>query len=111
MKLDRLPYRHIIAADFEFEFGSVDGNRPRPVCMVARELHGPDRRGGYGGASSDHSPPFLLVRIPCSSRSMRPPSLDVSEVLGWEMPARILDLFCEFRARTNGILRPAGGRL
>ncbi len=28
--------------------------------------------------------------------------------LGWEMPARILDLFCEFRSLTNGALPPGG---
>src|SRR6516162_8875345 len=36
--LDTLPYRHVIAADFEFEFGGHAGNRPRPVCMAARDL-------------------------------------------------------------------------
>jgi hypothetical protein len=43
---DALPYRTIVVADFEFEFGGHDsfaaasrsGERPRPVCMVAREL-------------------------------------------------------------------------
>ena len=41
-----LPFRHIVVADFEFEFGGHDfieaagrsGERPRPVCMVAKEL-------------------------------------------------------------------------
>lgn len=28
----------IVAADFEFEFGGRNGNLPRPVCMVAKEL-------------------------------------------------------------------------
>lgn len=32
------PYKHIIAVDFEFEFGGHEGNPPRPVCMVAKEL-------------------------------------------------------------------------
>jgi DNA polymerase I len=32
-------------------------------------------------------------------------------VLGWPMPERILDLFCEFRARTNGLDTPAGNGL
>jgi DNA polymerase I len=36
--LEALPYKAIVAADFEFEFGGRDGNRPRPVCMVAKEL-------------------------------------------------------------------------
>ena len=44
--LDRLPFKQIVAIDFEFEFGGHDspeaagrsGERPRPVCMVAKEL-------------------------------------------------------------------------
>ena len=32
-------------------------------------------------------------------------------VLGWPMPQRILDLFTEFRARTNGLDPPAGNGL
>jgi hypothetical protein len=31
--------------------------------------------------------------------------------LGWPMPERILDLFCEFRNRTNGLPTPAGASL
>jgi hypothetical protein len=32
-------------------------------------------------------------------------------VLGWPMPARILDLFTEFRARSNGLDAPLGNSL
>ncbi len=31
--------------------------------------------------------------------------------LGWQRPARILDLFTEFRNRTNGLHTPAGAGL
>ena len=31
-----LPYEEIWAADFEFQ--APDGERPRPICMVAKEL-------------------------------------------------------------------------
>ena len=48
--LGTLPYRHIVAVDFEFEFGGHDGNRPRPVCMVANELR-PVKVGAFGAAS------------------------------------------------------------
>ena len=34
--LDRLPFRRIWCADFEF--GVQPGERPTPVCLVAREL-------------------------------------------------------------------------
>jgi len=48
--LDTLPYRQIWAVDFEF--GIKPGNRPDPVCLVAREM-----RSGttvrYGGIHLD----------------------------------------------------------
>jgi hypothetical protein len=31
--------------------------------------------------------------------------------LGWPMPARLLDLYCEFRAATNGLPTPCGAGL
>lgn len=37
-KWQDLPFKHIVLADFEFEFGGRDGERPRPVCMVAKDL-------------------------------------------------------------------------
>ena len=33
-----LPFRHIILADSEFEFGGRDGNLPRSVCLVACDI-------------------------------------------------------------------------
>ncbi len=36
--LAALPYREVWAMDFEFR--APDGERPEPVCMVARELRG-----------------------------------------------------------------------
>ena len=36
--LEALPFRHVIAVDFEFDFGGHIGNRPSPVCMVAKDL-------------------------------------------------------------------------
>ena len=37
--------------------------------------------------------------------------LGCHRALGWPMPARILDLFTEFRDRTNGLATPAGAGL
>ena len=34
--LDRLPYREVWAVDFEF--AAPPGERPQPICLVAREL-------------------------------------------------------------------------
>ena len=37
--------------------------------------------------------------------------LGVFRALGWQKPANILDLFVEFRNRTNGLTTPAGAGL
>ena len=96
-----LPYKHVVVADFEFEFGGHEGNPPRPVCMVAKELRSGQEwrvwRGEFGA-----TPPFptgpdsLFVAYYASAE------LGCFRALGWPMPATVLDLFTEFRARTNG---------
>jgi len=103
---EALPYTAIVAADIEFEFGGRDGNRPRPVCMVARELRtGQEWRVWRGEFAS--APPFptgpdaLFVAYYASAE------LGCFRALGWPMPARVLDLYAEFRDRTNGL---PGGR-
>jgi DNA polymerase-1 len=113
-----LPYRNVVLADFEFELGghasfedaSRSGERPRPVCMVAKELRSGKTwrvfRGEFGAA-----PPFptgddtLFVAFYPSAE------LGCFRALGWHAPARILDLFAEFRDRTNGLTTPAGASL
>jgi hypothetical protein len=116
--LEALPFRSIVAVDFEFNFGghasaeeaSRSGERPRPVCMVAKEL----RTGqcwrlwedGFG-----RTPPFpvdsdtLIVAYYASAE------FGCFRALNWPTPTRILDLFTEFRNRTNGLPTPLGSGL
>jgi hypothetical protein len=110
--LDALPYAGIWAVDFEFGPDPTvhPGERPIPVCMCARELRSGRTirlwQGQFGPA-----PPFpigadtLLVAFYASAE------LGCFRVLGWPMPARILDLFTEFRDRTNGLPTIAGSGL
>jgi hypothetical protein len=106
--LDALPYCEIWACDFEFM--APPGERPTPVCMVAREL----RSGRTLRLWHDQfgpTPPFpttadiLFVAFYASAE------LGCFKALGWPMPARILDLFTEFRDLTNGLPTPAGASL
>ena len=55
--LEALPYSAIVVADFEFEFGGRDGNLPRPVCMVAKELRS-GREWRVWRGEFDSAPPF-----------------------------------------------------
>src|SRR5262249_37084575 len=112
---EALPSRAMVAADFEFEFGghssfedaSRAGERPRPVCMVARDLVGGQTwrlwRGEFGSA-----PPFPIGPDALFVAFYASAELGCFRALGWPMPANVLDLFVEFRDRTNGLQTPAG---
>lgn len=111
---DLLPFRYIVVADFEFEFGghasfedaSCSGERPRPVCMVAKELRSGQTwrlwRGEFGPRA-----PFPVGRDAIFVAYYASAEMGCFRALDWSMPAYVLDLFAEFRVRTNG-LRPRG---
>ena len=113
--LDPLPFRHVVAIDFEFEFGghsttaaaNVSGERPRPVCMVARDL----RSGQTWRLWHDQfeaQPPFPLDNDTVMIAYYASAELGCFKALGWPPPRYVLDLFTEFRARINGV--QYGGR-
>jgi DNA polymerase-1 len=113
-----LPFRHVVVADFEFEFGghasfedaARSGERPRPVCMVARELcSGQVWRLARGQFES--RPPFPIGPDTLFVAYYASAELGCFRALGWPKPANILDLFTEFRDRTNGLTTPAGAGL
>ena len=101
-------FREIVAADFEFAVSP--GERPDPVCLVAHEIHS-GRRFRLWRDELGRVPPYatgpdvLFVAYYASAE------LGCYRVLGWPMPERILDLFVEFRARTNGLSTAAGNSL
>jgi DNA polymerase I len=100
-----LPYREIWAADFEFI--ANPGGRPDPVCMVAREL----RSGRLIRLWQDDlpgQPPFRVDDGVLFVAYMAAAELGCFLELGWPVPARILDLYVEFRAATNGAKPPGG---
>lgn len=101
--LEQLPYSAVVVVDFEFEFGRVNGNLPRPVCMAAKELRSGEEwllwRGEFGPA-----PPFLTGPDTLFVAFYASAELSCFRVLGWPMPVRILDLFTEFRDRVNGLI-------
>jgi hypothetical protein len=101
------PFNHVIVADFEFEFGGNPGNRPRPVCMVVKDLcTGREWRvwcGDFGAAS-----PFPIGADSLFVAYYASAELGCFKTLGWSMPANVLDLFAEFRNLRNGLPTPAG---
>jgi DNA polymerase-1 len=115
---DALPYRTIVVADFEFEFGghssfddaSRSGERQRPVCMAARDLVSGQTwrlwRDEFGP-----EPPFPIGPDVLFVAYYASAELGCFRAFGWPKPANILDLFLEFRDRTNGLTTPAGAGL
>jgi DNA polymerase I len=101
-------YTEVVAVDFEFMVTS--GNRPIPVCLVAHELRSGRRfrvwQDRFGPAPPYATGPDVLFVAYYASAE-----LGCYRVLGWSPPPRILDLFVEFRARTNGLDTPAGNGL
>jgi hypothetical protein len=101
-------YREIVLADFEFETGA--GERPVPVCLVAKELRSGRVyrifQGEFGAVPPYATGPDVLFAAYYASAE-----LGCYRARGWPMPERILDLFCEFRDRTNGVSTPAGAGL
>jgi DNA polymerase I len=101
-------YREVVAADFEF--AAISGERPVPVCLVAHELRS-GRRFRIWQDEFGQAPPYargpdvLFVAFYASAE------VGCCRALGWPVPERILDLFTEFRARTNGLTTPLGSGL
>jgi DNA polymerase-1 len=91
-------HREIVLVDFEFE--AHQGERPIPVCLIAHEL-GSGRRFRIWQDEFGSAPPYasgtdvLFVAYYASAE------LGCYRVLNWPIPERILDLFTEFRTRTN----------
>ncbi len=94
----------------DFEFIVTAGNRPTPICVVAHELRSGRRirvwQDQFGPVPPYATGPDVLFVAYYASAE-----LGCYRVLGWPMPPRILDLFTEFRARTNGLDTPAGNSL
>ena len=98
-------YRQVWAVDFEFT--APPGDRPDPVCLVARELKSGKTirlwRDQFGPV-----PPYSIDTDSLFVAYYASAELGCHLALSWPIPARILDLFTEFRNQTNGLPTVAG---
>jgi hypothetical protein len=90
-------YREVLCVDFEFT--APPGERPTPLCLVAREVFSGRLARQWVDGTAPRRPPF--------------PTDAASAELGcflafWPFPARILDLYAEFRCVTSGVPVPCG---
>lgn len=100
-------YREVWLVDFEFS--APPGERPTPVCLVAREFRsGRTLRLWQDNLWAESGPPYptgpnsLFVAYYASAE------LGCHLALDWPLPERVLDLYAEFRCRANGLSPPCG---
>lgn len=103
-------YREVWLADFEFH--QPPGELPEPICMVAREY----RSGRLLRFWSDELNELETAPFSVDANSLFVAYYASAEfscylMLGWRTPARILDLFTEFRCLANGRAVPCGNGL
>ena len=99
--LDRLPYREIWAVDFEFI--ARPGERPVPVCLVARELRTGKRiRLWQDDLMALSEPPYPIDDSSLFVAYFASAEMSCHLALNWNLPARVFDCYTEFRNLTNG---------
>lgn len=91
------------------EYSAPTGHRPTPICLVARELRTcrtvriwADEMAGRQTAPFRTDARALFVAYAAAAE------FSVFHVLGWPAPARVLDLYFEFRTLTNCRDTPSG---
>ncbi len=96
----------------DFEFSAPSGAVPQVRCLVARELYSGQLIRLWADELHELSrPPYgigdesLLVAYYASAE------IGCHLALGWDCPAHVLDLFCEFRNITNGLKSLCGDGL
>jgi DNA polymerase-1 len=103
-------FKEIWFCDFEFNGG--DGNRPDPVCVVARELNtGRSFRLWREDLRALKQAPFPVGGDCLFVSYFASAELSCFLELGWRLPVNILDLFVEHRVATNGRPSPFGDSL
>jgi DNA polymerase I len=106
MTLNRLREHYSAVWLVDFEFQALLGERPKPRCLVARELFtgrlirvwldDDESLRGNAGLPFDLGPDVLYVAFYASAE------MGCHLAMGWLMPEHLLDLYCEFRNLTNG---------
>jgi hypothetical protein len=101
-----------ITLDFEFRpLGGREGNPPEVICMVAYEIG----TGKYHRIFQEElyqlkAPPFPIDKSAVIVAYFASAEMSCFTALGWPMPENVLDLYAEFRNRTNGFSYLPGGR-
>jgi hypothetical protein len=100
-------FKEIWLVDFEFQ--QPEGERPTPVCMVGREYRSGRVVRLWQQELSE--PPFSLGPDCLCIAYYSSAEWNCHLALGWPLPARILDLYVEFKRLTSGLKTSCGSGL
>jgi DNA polymerase-1 len=100
-----LPFREIWAVDFEFK--ADPGDRPIPICLVAKELRS-GRIIRQWENEFGAKPPYSIGHDSLFIAYYASAEFGCHRALGWPDPIHILDLYVEFHDHTSGLTVPAG---
>jgi hypothetical protein len=93
------------------EFRQADGERPSPICLVAKELRSGAGRRVWLWDRPFPQPLFAAGPDVLFVAYSAPAELSVYLALGWPLPVRILDLYVEYRWLLSGFKMPGYGQL
>jgi DNA polymerase-1 len=107
MMIGQRSFSEVVLADFEFF--APPGERPSPICLVARELVSGRVHRIFQDVLSDMTHPPYPVGPDCLFVAYYASAeVGCHLELGWPAPHNIIDLFPEFRNATNGRSVPRG---
>jgi DNA polymerase-1 len=98
-----LPFEEIWLVDFEYQ--ASEGEHQEPVCLVARELR-TGRRIRRWRDEMGVSPPYDISKDSLFVSFSSNAEMGCHLALGWQLPARVLDLRIEFLQAINFTPRP-----
>lgn len=108
----KTPFPGYRIVTYDFEYFSVDGERPNPVCLVWHDWEsGKTHRIWQDELLKMKEPPFDISERTICFTYYYGAEGSCHQALGWEHPTNVIDCFTEFRNRTNGAKVPCGNSL
>ena len=103
----KTPFPGYRIVTYDFEYVSVDGERPKPVCLVWHDWESEQtHRIWWDELLKMKKPPFDISERTICCTYYYGAEGSCHQVLGWDHPENVLDCFAEFRNRTNGAKVP-----
>ena len=93
-------FHQIWAVDFEFR--APPGGTPDVVCMVARDVMTGETIKLWGEELDRPLPPYGIGEDSLVLAYYASAEMNCHLALGWPMPANVIDLYPEFRNKSNG---------